>query len=94
MSKTSQKSLPQKQKGNTMNTARGHISSYGWVMIILLLALGAINFVDKAVLGLAALPIIKELHLSPSQYGLVSGSLFWLFSLSSVLVHLLIASSA
>jgi MFS transporter, ACS family, hexuronate transporter len=55
-------------------------------MIILLLALGAINFADKAVLGLAAVPIIKELHLSPALYGLVSGSLFWLFSLASVLV--------
>jgi len=55
-------------------------------MIILLLVLGAINFADKAVLGLAAVPIIKELHLSPAQYGLVSGSLFWLFALSSVLV--------
>src|SRR6266581_116690 len=41
---------------------------------------------DKAVLGLAAIPIIKELHLSAVQYGVVSGSLFWLFSLSSVLV--------
>ena len=68
------------------NMSRTRISPFSWVMIILLLALGAINFADKAVLGLAAVPIIKELHLSPSQYGLVSGSLFWLFSLSSVLV--------
>ncbi len=62
------------------------ISPLGWAMITLLFILGAINFADKAVLGLAAVPIIKELHLSPAQYGLVSGSLFWLFSLSSVLV--------
>jgi MFS family permease len=69
-----------------MNKARTPIASFGWVMIILLLVLGAINFADKAVLGLAAVPIIKELHLSPAQYGLVSGSLFWLFAISSVLV--------
>src|SRR6266700_1518371 len=62
------------------------VSPFGWVMIALLFALGVINFSDKAVLGLAAIPIIKELHLSAIQYGLVSGSLFWLFSLSSVLV--------
>ena len=55
-------------------------------MLVMLFVLGAINFADKAVLGLAAIPIIKELHLSPAQYGVVSGSLFWLFSLSSVLV--------
>jgi hypothetical protein len=29
------------------NTACTHISPYGWVMIILLLGLGVINFADK-----------------------------------------------
>jgi MFS transporter, ACS family, hexuronate transporter len=69
-----------------MNTTRAHISPYGWIMIFMLLGLGVINFADKAVLGLAAVNIIKELHLSPAQYGLVSGSLFLLYALSSVLV--------
>jgi len=69
-----------------MNAARARISSYGWVMIFLLLGLGVINFADKAVLGLAAVPIIRELHLSPAQYGLVSGSFFLLYALSSVVM--------
>jgi MFS transporter, ACS family, hexuronate transporter len=69
-----------------MDAARTRISPYGWIMIFLLFGLGVINFADKAVLGLAAVPIIKELHLSPAQYGLVSGSLFWLYAPSSVLV--------
>jgi MFS transporter, ACS family, aldohexuronate transporter len=69
-----------------MHKARTRISPYGWVMIFMLLVLGVINFADKAVLGLAAVPIIKELHLSPAQYGLVSGCFFLLFALSSVLV--------
>src|SRR5512135_1480953 len=69
-----------------MNKPRSRISAYGWVIISMLLLLGVINFADKAVLGLAAVPIIKELHLSPAQYGLVSGSFFLLFALSSVLV--------
>jgi len=69
-----------------MNTARTHISTYGWIMIFMLLGLGVINFADKAVLGLAAVPIIRELHLSPAQYGLVSGSFFLLYALSSVLM--------
>src|SRR6266566_3032973 len=34
-----------------MNKARTRISPYGWVMIMLLLILGAINFADKALLG-------------------------------------------
>ncbi|HEY6411922.1 MAG TPA: MFS transporter [Ktedonobacteraceae bacterium] len=69
-----------------MNKPPSRISVYGWVIISMLLFLGVINFADKAVLGLAAVPIFKELHLSPAQYGLVSGSLFWLFALSSLLV--------
>jgi len=82
MSNTSPQSQPLKQK-----QTRTRITPSGWVMILLLLALGAINYADKAVLGLAAVPIIKELHLSPTQYGLVSGSLFWLYALSSLLVR-------
>ena len=60
ISKTSQGCLSQKQKEYTMNTARAHISPYGWIMIFMLLGLGVINFADKAVLGLAAVPIVKE----------------------------------
>jgi hypothetical protein len=30
-----------------------------------------INFVDKTVIGLAGVPIMQELGLSPSQFGLV-----------------------
>jgi ACS family hexuronate transporter-like MFS transporter len=71
---------------DAQNLARTRVSRFGWDMIALLFSLGAINFADKAVLGLAAVPIIRELDLSAAQYGLVSGSLFWLFSLSSVLV--------
>jgi MFS transporter, ACS family, hexuronate transporter len=76
----------QLEERERQSSARTRISRFGWAMITLLFVLGAINFADKAVLGLAAVPIIKELHLSPAQYGRVSGSLFWLFSLSSVLV--------
>jgi MFS transporter, ACS family, hexuronate transporter len=69
-----------------MNKARTHISPYGWVMISMLLGLEVINFADRAVLGLAAVPIVRELHLSPAQYGLLSGSFFLLYAMSSVLV--------
>jgi MFS transporter, ACS family, hexuronate transporter len=55
-------------------------------MIFMLLALGVINFADRALLGLAAVPIVRELHLSPTQYGLVSGSFFLLYALSSISV--------
>ena len=86
MSEIAQASLPHQPQEERQSHTRTRISPYGWVMLVMLFVLGAINFADKAVLGLAAIPIFKELHLSPAQYGVVSGSLFWLFSLSSVLV--------
>ncbi len=86
MSEIAQASLPHQPQEERQSHTRTRISPFGWVMLVMLFVLGAINFADKAVLGLAAIPIIEELHLSPAQYGVVSGSLFWLFSLSSVLV--------
>src|SRR5450631_78150 len=45
-----------------------------------------INFADKAVLGLAAQPLMAELKLSPEQFGLIGSAFFLLFPLSAVLV--------
>jgi MFS family permease len=55
-------------------------------MAIMLTALALINFLDKIVLGLVAVPLVAELRLSPQQYGLIAGSFFWLFSTSTVVV--------
>jgi len=44
-----------------------------------------VNFLDKVVLGLVSVPMMRELHLSPTQFGLIGGSLNWLFSISAVL---------
>ncbi|GAB5096554.1 MULTISPECIES: MFS transporter [unclassified Caballeronia] len=60
-----------------------------WTMTVMLTALSLINFLDKIVLGLVAVPLTAELHLSPQQYGLVAGSFFWLFSASTVVVGFL-----
>jgi MFS transporter, ACS family, D-galactonate transporter len=45
-----------------------------------------INFADKVVVGLAAQPIMAELHLTPEQFGLIGSSFFFLFALSAVIV--------
>ncbi len=44
----------------------------------------AINFADKAVIGIAAVPMMQELRLSPRQFGLIGSSFFLLFSLSAI----------
>jgi MFS family permease len=45
-----------------------------------------INFWDRTALGLAALPIMRDLHLSHAQFGLLGSSFFALFSLSAYFV--------
>lgn len=60
-----------------------------WAMTAMLTALALINFLDKIVLGLVAVPLVAELHLSAQQFGLIAGSFFWLFSISTVAVGFL-----
>ncbi|WP_213306922.1 MFS transporter [Paraburkholderia sacchari] len=55
-----------------------------WFMTAMLFLLIAINFIDKVVLGLVAAPLMKELGLSPAQYGLLAGSFFFLFAVTGV----------
>ena len=57
-----------------------------WAVASMLFAYMLINFADKAVVGLAAVPIMQELELSPKQFGLLGSAFFLLFSFSGVLV--------
>jgi MFS family permease len=61
-----------------------------WLIVALLFLFMLINFADKAVIGLAAVPIMKELDLSPRQFGLVGSSFFLLFSLSAVVTGFIV----
>ena len=56
------------------------------VLVSFLSALGAINFADRAVIGLAGPAIISEMHLSAAEWGLVGSSFFLLFPLSSLVM--------
>ncbi|WP_406633295.1 MFS transporter [Amycolatopsis sp. WGS_07] len=61
-------------------------SARGWVVTGLLLVFMLINFADKAVLGLAAKPLMHDLGLSPEAYGLISSGFYFLFSISAIVV--------
>lgn len=56
-----------------------------WRITFLLFLFMAINFIDKIVIGLLAVPMMEELHLTPEQFGLVASSFFWLFAISGVI---------
>ena len=49
-----------------------------------------LNFFDKLVFGLSAVPMMKELSLSPKEFGLIGSSFFLLFSLSGMAVGLFV----
>jgi MFS family permease len=57
-----------------------------WTMTVLLTGLALINFLDKVVIGVVAVPMTRDLGLSHAQFGLVAGAFFWLFSISTILV--------
>ena len=61
-----------------------------WLMIALLFLFMLINFADKAVIGIAAVPIMKELQLSPRQFGLIGSSFFLLFSVSAIVTGFIV----
>jgi len=66
--------------------AERSIQSGRWIAVGLLFFFMLINFADKAIIGLASVPIMDELKLTPSQFGLVGSSFFLLFAISSVIV--------
>ncbi|MDE2363570.1 MAG: MFS transporter [Hyphomicrobiales bacterium] len=61
-----------------------------WMMVALLFLFMMINFADKAIIGLAGVPIMNELKLSPKQFGAVASSFFFLFSVSAVVTGFLV----
>ncbi|MDA3626574.1 MFS transporter [Saccharopolyspora sp. WRP15-2] len=58
--------------------------SRAWAVMAMLLVFMLINYADKAVLGLAANPIMRDLGLSHSEYGLLASSFFFLFNISAI----------
>jgi ACS family D-galactonate transporter-like MFS transporter len=58
-------------------------------MVALVFFFMVINFADKAVVGLSSVPIMRELHLSHAQFGLLGSAFFLLFSVSGMAVGFL-----
>src|SRR2546421_2613663 len=61
-----------------------------WLIVALLFLFMVINFADKAVIGIAAVPIMQELQLSPRQFGLLGSSFFLLFSVSAIITGFIV----
>jgi MFS transporter, ACS family, D-galactonate transporter len=61
-----------------------------WLIVALLFLFMVINFADKAVIGIAAVPIMDELFLSPREFGLLGSSFFLLFAVSAVVTGFIV----
>ena len=73
------------RRGEVAKIDRAATSRAAWLIIGLLFLFMLINFADKAVIGIAAVPIMQELQLSPRQFGLVGSSFFLLFAVSAII---------
>jgi MFS family permease len=73
-----------------METSSSSIPPVGraYAVLGLLFAFQTLNFFDKLVFGLSAVPLMKELEITPKQFGLVGSLFFLLFSISGTLVGL------
>lgn len=75
---------------NGIAGAPSEAAAGGWVVVGLLFVFMLINFADKAVIAISAVPIMTDLHLSPRQFGLLGSSFFLLFSLSAVVTGFIV----
>ncbi len=56
-----------------------------WVVLVLLFFGAIINFADKSIIGLAAVPIMEDLDLSYAEWGLVGSAYYWLYPVTGII---------
>ncbi|WP_407115608.1 MFS transporter [Bradyrhizobium sp. LMG 9283] len=61
-----------------------------WTITFLLFLFMLVNFADKIVVGLAGVPIMTDLKLTPEQFGLLGSSFFFLFSIAAIVVGFIV----
>src|SRR5215467_3013451 len=69
---------------------RIRIPDHSWLMVALLFLFMLVNFADKAVIGIAAVPMMHELRLSPREFGLLGSSFFLLFAVSAIITGFIV----
>jgi len=78
-----------KAAGTTTGTA-AETPEGAWTVTFLLFLFMLVNFADKIVVGLAGVPIMTDLKLEPEQFGLLGQSFFLLFSISAIVVGIIV----
>ncbi|MFL4473386.1 MFS transporter [Paeniglutamicibacter sp. MACA_103] len=57
-------------------------TAYGWTVTVMLLVLMMISWADKAILGIVAVPLMRDLGITPAQFGLLGSAVFMLFGVA------------
>jgi MFS family permease len=65
-------------------------ASHRWLIISLLFLFMLINYADRAILGLAAGPIMRDLGLNHREFGLVGSAFFLCFSVFAIIIGFLV----
>ena len=55
-----------------------------WTVTLLVFVFMLLNFADKSVLGFAGVHIMRDLGISPEQFGVVQSAFFWLFAVGAL----------
>lgn len=66
-------------------SGRTALSAREWVVLLLLVASGFLNYFDRSNLSAGATDIQRELGLSPYHLGMLLGAFFWTYALMQVL---------
>ncbi len=61
-----------------------------WTITFLLFLYMLVNFADKIIVGLAGAPIMKDLQLTPKEFGFLGAAFFFLFSISAIVVGFIV----
>lgn len=69
-----------------MENQKKYFPGQRYVVVFLLFLFMVINFADKAIFGLVAVPLMEELAIGPQQFGTIAGSFFFLFAISGIVV--------
>jgi MFS family permease len=61
-----------------------------WKITFLLFLYMLVNFADKIIVGLAGVPIMTDMKLSPKDFGFLGSAFFFLFSISAIIVGFIV----
>ncbi|GAA3686954.1 MFS transporter [Arthrobacter ginkgonis] len=75
---------PTQDRGDPRRWSAARRNRYGWFITVALLFLMMLSWADKAVLGIAAVPLMEDLGMSPEQFGLVSSAMFLTFGIAQL----------